>query len=173
MLMKRLLLLLPLVALAACSGKPETTGIGRPETTTTAPKNDFQNNISERFKQQEADKEARKNYCLDEYDKASYEGDNYEASNRRFSIKKIKGVEYVIKWKPEYASNGSCSFQIYAHFEKSYRWDNSRCALDWPGSPGSYECWATKEPGKLVMYVQHKNEIKKKVFAREIVLYPY
>ena len=164
--MKRLLLLLPLVALAACSGKPETT--------TTAPKNDSQNNMSERFKQQEADKEARKNYCLDEYDKASYEGaDLNEPSWHRFSIKNFKGIEYVIKWKPEYESNGSCSFKAYAYFEKSYRSDSSRCSLDLPGSPGYYECWATKEPGKLVMYVQHKNEIKKYVFAREIVLYPH
>jgi uncharacterized lipoprotein YajG len=61
--MRRLLLLLPLVALAACSAQPETRVNGRTETTTTASTNISQNSLADQFQKQGRDALALHKVC--------------------------------------------------------------------------------------------------------------
>ena len=168
--MKRLLLLLPLVALAACSGKPEAT-----ITAPNAPKY----NLADQYKQQIVDRAALKKRCEYEFKNAPYEGWKRIV---RFSIKNENGRRPI--YRIEHNDAGECNFYIGAFFEETY-YSFLNCDpinLKISGEKSSHsrwhmECYVAIEGKELVVYEKNiNNGIIRKIMGKMILnstLYPY
>ena len=150
--MKRLLLLLPLVALAACSGKPEAT-----ITAPNAPKPKIapQFNLADEYKQQIVDKAALQKHCNYEFENATYEASEEE----RFSIKNENGRRpiYNISKGP----SGKCYLSFDSFFGETY-YGCSYCRIGVTGEcPPTHdfakECYITAEGRDLVVYEKSRN----------------
>ena len=180
--MKGLLLLLPIVALAAIqvARNPATRPAPRSaQRITPAPKNAPQNNLSEQFRQQKIDDAAQRKYCLGKYGSAEFKipstySDGYKwAFGTRYYIQSLNGRKEVVKVVND--ERRGCSLTTLGYLDQVY-YKRYGCKDGWRKprlikTKDYIECYLTKEGELLVVYEKdkyrriHRMEIGKERFS--------
>ncbi|WP_137006702.1 hypothetical protein [Synechococcus sp. N32] len=183
--MKRLLLLLPIIALATIQVALDPAKPPAPRSaqrSTPAPKNAPQNNLAEQFRQQKIDRLELKRRCNDEFFKADYqyinstlpesnEANYYEIT--RYFIRYKDGRKTIYRVTKN--SYGFCRLVAHGFLEESY-YVLHHCDSFWltgkssPSKRMAVECYISLEGEEITVYEKKpwKNDIEKYTLGKKI-----
>ena len=161
--MRWLLLLLPLVALAACSAQPETRVNGRTETTTTASTNISQNSLADQFQKQGRDALALHKVCKTLFNGAKFS----DGWTSWFWLSVIRSKSGAKLYSFSTSDPNNCIISVLGHYGKEYKAASCESLVFNNSNP--YTCYYTTERGNIVRYSRtHGDKVKRAVIAEPL-----